>query len=207
MRYGLLLWDFDGTLADTLASSLQLYNELAVRHGFRPVADAQAARGLTPLQFLRDHGIPMTKAPLLMREIRAAHRKHMADTPLFDSLLPVLEAIRQSGRCMGILSSNSRGNILACLRANHVEGLFDPVISYSRLLGKARPLRRVLRTGDLAGGDVLYVGDEVRDIEAAREAGVAVAAVTWGFNARDLLADHSPDYLIDRPEQLLQVLG
>jgi phosphoglycolate phosphatase len=207
MRYRLLLWDFDGTLADTLASSLQLYNDMAVRHGFRTVTDPAAVRGLTPFEFLRGHGIPLAKVPALVREMRAAHRGRMATTRLFAGLPPVLEAIRRSGRRMGILSSNSRENILACLRANHADALFDPVVGYSRLLGKARPIRRVLRAVRLPGQDVLYVGDEVRDIDAARTAGVAVAAVTWGFNARELLARHAPDHLVERPEELLEVLG
>ena len=207
MRYQLVLWDFDGTLADTLASVLQLYNELAGRHGFRPVDDPQAMRGLTPFEFLRGHGIPLAKVPSLVREMRAAHRARMATTRLFPGLPPVLEALRRSGCRLGILSSNSRENILACLRANRAEGLFDPVVGYSRLLGKARPIRRLLRAGRLAVRDVLYVGDEVRDIEAARQAGVAVAAVTWGFNAKELLARHAPDHLIEYPEELLRVLG
>jgi phosphoglycolate phosphatase-like HAD superfamily hydrolase len=207
MRYQLVLWDFDGTLADTLASSLELYNELAMRHGFRTVTDPGAVRGLTPFEFLRGHGIPLAKVPSLVREMRAAHRGRMATTRLFPGLPPVLEALRQSGHRLGILSSNSRENILACLRANQAEALFDPVVGYSRLLGKARPIRRVLKAGRLGGRDVLYVGDEVRDIEAARQTGVAVAAVTWGFNARDLLARHAPDHLIEHPEELLRVLG
>jgi phosphoglycolate phosphatase-like HAD superfamily hydrolase len=53
---------------------------------------------------------------------------------------------------------------------------------------------------------VLDVGDEVRDIETARQAGVAVAAVTWGFNSRELLARHAPDYLVERPEPILSLL-
>jgi phosphoglycolate phosphatase len=206
MRYRLFLWDFDGTLADTLASSLHLYNDLAVRHGFHPVADPEGVRGLTPFEFLRRHDIPLAKVPVLIREMRAAHRGRMAGTRLFPGLRPVLEAIGGAGRRMGILSSNGRENILTCLRANQAEGMFDPVVGYSRLLGKARPIRRVLRAAGLAGRQVVYVGDEVRDIEAARQAGVAVAAVTWGFNARDLLARHAPDHLIDAPEQLLPLL-
>jgi phosphoglycolate phosphatase len=206
MRYRLVLWDFDGTLADTLASSLRLYNELAERHGFHPVTDPHAARGLTPFEFLRRHGIPLAKAPALVRAMRLAHRGQMASTRLFPGIRPVVEAIVRGGGRAGILSSNSRENILGCLQANEAEGLFDPMVGYSRLLGKARPIRRVLRAAGLAGREVLYVGDEVRDIEAARTAGVAVAAVTWGFNARELLARHAPDHLIDEPRQLLRVL-
>jgi phosphoglycolate phosphatase len=207
MRYELALWDFDGTLADTLASSLRIYNELAVQHGFRTVTDPEAARGLTPLGFLRSHDIPLASVPSLLRNVRAAHRQEMAGTRLFPGLSPVLESLRQAGCRLGILSSNARENILACLRANQVDGLFESVVGYSRLLGKARGIRRQLRARAVDRRRAIYVGDEVRDIEAARQAGVAVAAVTWGFNAADLLARHAPDYLVEQPEQLLRLLG
>jgi phosphoglycolate phosphatase-like HAD superfamily hydrolase len=81
------------------------------------------------------------------------------------------------------------------------------VVGYSRLLGKQRGLRRVLRQTALAAHDVLYIGDEVRDITAAQDVGLDVAAVTWGVNSRSLLAQHSPSQLIDRPEQLLDWLA
>jgi phosphoglycolate phosphatase len=207
MRYDLTLWDFDGTLADTLASSVRIYNELAVRHGFHTVTDPEAARGLTPLGLLRSHDIPLASVPALLRDVRAAHRREMADTRLFPGLVPILQSLRQAGCRLGVLSSNARENILACLRANQVVEHFESVVGYSRLLGKGRPIRRILRARAVARHRVVYVGDEVRDIEAARQAGVAVAAVTWGFNAAELLARQAPDYLIEQPEQLLSLLG
>jgi phosphoglycolate phosphatase-like HAD superfamily hydrolase len=57
------------------------------------------------------------------------------------------------------------------------------------------------------GQRAVYVGDEVRDIVAARKAGVDVAAVSWGYNTREVLAKHEPDYLIERPELLPTLLG
>ena len=107
---------------------------------------------------------------------------------------------------MGIVSSNSEANIRTCLRSNNVEQWFEFVVGYSRLLGKQRVLRRVLRQTGLECRDVLYVGDEVRDIVAAQHAGVDVAAVTWGINSQGILAEHTPTYLIDRPEELLGLL-
>ena len=54
---------------------------------------------------------------------------------------------------------------------------------------------------------MLYVGDEVRDVEAAEKAGVAVAAVTWGFHSGSLLQSHSPDHLVTDPRQLVKLIG
>ena len=53
--------------------------------------------------------------------------------------------------------------------------------------------------------NVLYVGDEVRDIEAAKKAGIRIAAVTWGYNSKKALEAYKPDYLVTKPEELLQI--
>jgi phosphoglycolate phosphatase len=206
MRYRLVMWDFDGTLADTLPGLLVAYNELAAKHGFRPVQDPEAARRLTPRAFLASHDIPLFKLPLVLKELFAARRHGMADTRLVPGLPEALQAIHRAGCRMAVLSSNTRENVQTCLRANGVEGLFGEVVGYSHLFGKARPMRRLVASHVGRPGEAVYVGDELRDVEAAREAGVAVAAVTWGLNDRGLLAAARPDYLIERPEELCRVL-
>ena len=205
MRYKLVLWDFDGTLADTLACSVQVFNELAARRGFLPIEDPEAARGLTTLAFLKKHRIPLAKVPALVRDFRKAQRGRVAEVPLFPGLPQALRGMRREGLRMGVLSSNARDNILACLGTNQVEGLFEFVVGFTRLLGKAQAIRRVLKAEGVERREALYVGDEVRDVEAARKAGVDVAAVTWGFHPRQLLADHAPTHLIDRPPEMLEL--
>jgi phosphoglycolate phosphatase-like HAD superfamily hydrolase len=108
---------------------------------------------------------------------------------------------------MSVLSSNSRENILACLQANGIADHFESVVGYRRVLGKGEGIRRFLKGRASVGERAVYVGDEVRDVVAARKAGVDVAAVTWGYNTRELLSEHAPDYVIERPEQLLTLLG
>jgi len=206
MRYALVLWDFDGTLADTLPGVLRIVNDLAPQFGFRPITDVQAARDTTSAQFLKAQGIPLWKLPALRHAIVTRQKDQMASVRLCPGMPEVLERLGRSECRMGIVSSNAEDNIRTCLRASGVEPWFEFVVGYSRLLGKQRSLRRILRQTALDGRDVLYIGDEVRDIEAAQDVGLDVAAVTWGINSRSLLAQHSPTQLIDRPEQLLDWL-
>jgi phosphoglycolate phosphatase len=203
MPYDLVAWDFDGTLADSFGGLVRIYNGLAVRHGFRPVEDPAAVRGLSLPALLRAHKIPLRKLPLLVRQVLAAQRHEAAGLRLFDGIADVLRALRQVGAGLVVLSSNAEANIRACLRANGVEELFAAVVGYRRLFGKGRALRRLVRGQGVDRRRVLYVGDEVRDIEAARQAGVDSAAVTWGFQTRPALAALGPTYLFDAPTQIL----
>ncbi len=207
MRYALVLWDFDGTLADTFAFMVSAYNVVAARRGLRPIRDTESIRGLSPLAFLRTLGIPLMKAPTLLPGILSAVRRDMPNVRLFAGMPDALNVFWQAGCRMSILSSNSRENILDCLRANDVAGFFETVLGYRRIFGKGDGIRRFLKGRIKPGERAVYVGDEVRDIVAARKAGVDVAAVTWGYNTRELLAEHAPDYLIDHPEQLRMLLG
>lgn len=207
MKYRLILWDFDGTLADTLACLVRVYNGLAPTYGYLPVTDPKAVRGLTLPAFLRMHRIGLLKLPSLIHQVIAGQKQEIVRLPLFTGMAAVLQEIHAAGSRLAVLSSNAEDNIRCCLQANGVEELFEAIVGYRRLFGKGRALRSFLRGLGLSASEVAYVGDEVRDVEAARQAGVVVVAVTWGFNTRELLARHTPDHLADSPEELLAFLS
>lgn len=206
MRYQLVLWDFDGTLADTFGCSVRIYNDLADRHGFRRIDDPDGVRGLGTVGFLRHHRIPLLKVPTLVRAVLRAQHDEIAGIRLFPGLASVLAELHDNRCAMAVLSSNRADNIRACLHANGAAGWFAAVFGYQQLLGKARGIRRVMRSAGVTARDVVYIGDEVRDIQAARQAGVPIIAVSWGYQSRALLAEQKPDHLVDRPEQLLELL-
>lgn len=205
MPFRLVIFDFDGTLADSMAAGLTIFNRLAPELGYAPVADIAAARHMTGRQFLRHHRIWFWRLPRLVRRFQAAAADEAHKLALFPGLADVLAGLHARGVRLGILSSNREDNIRRCLAANGVEGLFGFVVGYPKLFGKGKALRRLVRAERVPVGEVLYVGDEVRDIEAAKRAGVASAAVTWGFHADGLLKDAGPDHLLTDPRQLLEL--
>src|SRR5262245_58982157 len=186
MTTRLIVWDFDGTLADSLSAAIGIFNRLAPELGFRPVEDVAAARTLTTRQFLRRHGIRFWRLPRVVRRFQAVAAEESGNLKLHAGLPEVLAGLCERGVRLGVLSSNREDNIRRCLAANGAEGHFAFVVGYPRLFGKGKALRRILKAERLDRSAVLYVGDEVRDVEAAAKAGVASAAVTWGFHAEPL---------------------
>lgn len=83
--------------------------------------------------------------------------------------------------------------------------MFDFVDGGARILGKGRRLRSILQRYRLKPSEVFYVGDEMRDIRAARQVGMQSIAVTWGFNTPTALQSFQPDFLIDHPSQLWEI--
>jgi phosphoglycolate phosphatase len=207
MRFSLLIWDFDGTLADSLALALELFNRSSAVWGYRPVTDVEAVRHLSARQFMRQHGISWWRLPRLVRYFHAEAAAYASQLRLYPPVAEMLPPLREAGLRFGILSSNSEANIRATLRANGQEEAFEFIASCPRLFRKGSALRRLVRRLDVPRERILYLGDEVRDITAARKAGVAIAAVSWGFHALPVLRAAQPDFLLTHPHQLWDVLA
>ena len=206
MKYTTVIWDFDGTLADTLGGAMEIYNDLAAQHGFRPVDDLETVRSMPLADFAGSHAIPLRKVPVLVRGFLEAQKSRMSDVRLCSGVSDVLLAFRELRCRQGIVSSNAEDNIRTCLLANRAEDFFEFIIGYSRMTGKQRAIRRVIKQLDLIPEAVLYVGDDVRDVKAAKAAGIDIAAVSWGISARPLLETHQPTYLVDTPAELSPLL-
>jgi phosphoglycolate phosphatase len=203
-----VIFDFDGTLADSMPTLVEITNELAEEFGYRQITSQQIAdwQKLSSRQILQMSGIPLWQVPFLMRRFRLAFRKKTDGVKLFPEIVPMLYSLKLSGYKIGIVSSNSVENISVVLRKHHVEHLFS-FIDSSSVFGKGRAIRASLRANYIRRDEAVYVGDEIRDIDAARKGQIPSIAVTWGFNHADTLITHQPDYLIDKPQEILQLLA
>jgi phosphoglycolate phosphatase len=206
MNYRFILWDFDGTIADSLAVAMEVFNRLAPVYDFLPVTDVERVRQMTVKRFLKEHHIGLLKLPKITRAFQKEIRERIATVRLFPGIAATLRQLRLSGVRHGVLSSNTPENILLCLRANGIADQFDFTAGCFKLLGKARGIKQAIRQSGLKKIEVLYVGDEVRDIVAARKAGVDVAAVCWGMNDPATLVRQKPTHLLAEPEELVQML-
>ena len=205
MRYPLIVFDFDGTLADSWASAVDIFHRIGPGLGLKPIADPEAARAMPTKEFMRALGITFWKLPKVVRAYQAAAALDADKLKLFPAWPGVLETLAARGHRLGVLSSNREDSIRACFRANGVERYFAFVVGYPKLFGKAKALRRILKQERVERASLLYVGDEVRDVTAAKKARVAVAAVSWGFHDVELLRSLNPTFLLDTPAQLQSV--
>lgn len=206
MRFRCLVFDFDGTLADTLEETMDILNELAEEYGFRRFRreDMQEAKRMTVAEFVRFLGIPAWRVPRLLTQGKRRLTKRLANIRPISGIQEVLPRLSAAVDHLGILTSNSEDNVAIFLRSHDLD-CFEFVKSTPKLMGKARYLRKILRQHGLRSEEMLYVGDEIRDIEAAHESEIPVAAVTWGFNSASVLEGATPDYLIRHPSELIEL--
>ena len=204
--YDMVIFDFDGTLADSASWMIRAVNPMARRFGFKTVTDEEIdmLRGRSTREVIRYLGISPWKLPMI-----AAHGKKLmaADTasiPLFSETASMLKALHGAGLHLAVVSSNSERTIRAVLGPD-LSGLISQFSCGASLFGKARKFRKVT-SGVVSRDRVICIGDETRDIEAARALGLATGAVTWGAAKRSILLEHSPTILFESQSEIISYL-
>ena len=195
-RFRLVVFDFDGTLADSFPWFAAELNAAARRWGFRPVAPAEreALRHHSAGAILRALGVARWKIPWIARDLRARMAEDIASIRPFDGVPEMLSRLAEAERRLAIATSNTAANVAAVLGAERWAELAALECGIA-LGGKHRRLRRLCRRLGVPRGEAIYIGDEVRDIAAARRAGLAAGAVTWGYNREPALRAQHPDQL------------
>ncbi|MEG4803047.1 HAD-IA family hydrolase [Microcoleus sp. ARI1-B5] len=203
-----IIFDFDGTLADTIDILLSITNRLSAEFGFKSATKEELAQlsNLTSWQILRYSGISLFKFPLLIRKLRSELRREIPNIQLFGGIKEVLLELKNLGFQLGIITSNSLENVLEAVEINGLQGTFTFVYS-SSTFGKHKVINRWLIREHINPEEVVYVGDEIRDIDAAKKTGIKIIAVGWGFNSQEALAAHNPDFLIERPQELIEIMS
>lgn len=205
--YGIeaIIFDFDGTLADSAEVNLEATAEVLKRDPFT-LEEIEAFRTLTAQENMKKLGVKKRQLPgLLLRGQRIA-RENMHRIPAFPGIPEAIDQIGRKGYDRYILSTNSPRNINTFLGRNGLDGSITKVYGGADLFGKARRLSRLMRREGLLAAECVYVGDEQRDIEAAREAGIQCVAVAWGYQTAELLSRHNPDGLAASPDELVDII-
>ncbi len=202
-----LVFDFDGTIADTLPHILSISNRLSEDFGYRYVADheIEMLRGVRSREALKILKIPLLRVPAIAIRMKAELKKEMHLIQPISSIKEVLEELKTMYQ-LGIVTSNSQSNVERFLEANGM-AFFEFVYSSPSLFGKSRVLKRLLKRQQLQQQEMAYIGDETRDIDAAKKTGIDMIAVSWGANTAEALARLHPLHLIHHPDGLLTLLG
>lgn len=203
-----LIFDFDGTIADSISTGLEIANSLADEFKYKKVDKSELPhyRGLSSREIIRELGISYFRLPFLVRRLRKAMRERLGELLPFDGIQEELSLLKKKGFNMGILTSNSKENVTQFLTNNEWEQYFRFVDSGVKLFQKSKAIKSILKKQGLNKSQVMLIGDESRDIEAARKCGIFITAVSWGFHTRDLLKSCNPDFLIDNPSEISVVL-
>lgn len=203
-----IIFDFDGTLADTLPCVLSIINRLSHRFGYKKVGwdNMDILRNKRAEEILKYLGISLTKLYFIVRKVKAELNKEIEFLKPTVPIRKVLLRLKKNGYKLGILTSNSKDNVSKFLKRNSLD-FFDFIYSESSIFGKSKVIAGLLKNQNLKPEQVVYIGDETRDIDAAKRSNINIIAVSWGYNSKQILEEQKPDFLTNKPQELIKILG
>jgi phosphoglycolate phosphatase len=199
--YRLAIFDFDGTLADSLPWLRGVFGDLAREFGFRtPEADElEALRRTPPRDAMALLKVSRWKMPFIAARVRRRMATELHAIRAFAGVDEVLQRLDEAGVRLAVVSSNSRRNVERVLGPPAAARIAHWACG-AGLLGKATLFKRVLARSGIPAAQAICVGDEIRDAQAARAAGIAFGAVGWGYHALDAL-------LVEKPAEVFEQVG
>lgn len=201
-----LIFDFDGTLVDSMQLYIHGFNAVGADFGLPKIdsSNLQEVKQSSVKDLMKRYGIGPVKLAKLLFTVNKNLKQDIEKVEFFPEMKSVLTKLSKEFK-LGILTSNHLENVQAFLNRQDFNNIFDFIYASKNLFGKDKVLSALLKQHKLDKKEVLYFGDEVRDIEACQKIQVKMAAVTWGFNDRSLLVTKNPDYLLDSPKQILNL--
>lgn len=198
-----IVFDFDGTLADSSTLLRCIYNDMATTNGWPAMseADYQRLRHMRIGQVQKWAGIKSWQVPGLMRDGLKRFRSLAGEIAVFEGIPELIKQLSAEDTVLYVLSTNSKAAITDVLKRFEIVAQVT-ILKRSALFGKHHALRHLIAKNKYDPSNVWMVGDEVRDIEAAKRAGVKSAAVTWGLQDADLLKTANPDLIAANPSEL-----
>jgi phosphoglycolate phosphatase len=207
-----VLFDFDGTLADSYPAITASVNHVRATHGLPPLGEAEVRRhvGRGPV-YLLQHTVPCGDTDADLARYRDHHPSVMREgTRLMPGVADALAALKRTGLLLGVCSNKPVAFTRALLAFFGLAGLVDVVLGPEDVL-RPKPAPDMLETGlrrlGVAPGEALYVGDMVVDIDTARAAGVRVWVVPTGSDDQATLLAAKPDRLLNGFAQLQTALA
>jgi phosphoglycolate phosphatase len=206
MTIQLAIFDFDGTLANTFAVFGESLNTLALKHRFRLVTpeDEARMRSMSASEILRELRLPIWRVPAVRSDYRKMLHKRIDEVQPFPGITASLEALLDDGIALAVATSNTVDNVKAVLGRELVER-FAALECGSALFGKSHRLRHILQQTSIDPEHAIYIGDELRDAEAAQRVGVKFGAVAWGYTSSDALLQKDPHIAFRVPADLAQL--
>ena len=204
----LLIFDFDGVIADTFADMLlfaqEACNELGISHKVTP-GDLVDLDVMSFATFGVACGVPVERSEKFVRICTAKFAAKKTPPDIISGLSDVIKDLANENTLV-IVTGNTSDNVRTFLTYHKLHDRFDAVFGVELPGSKTEKIIAANNRFGITEGSTWYVGDALSDIRAAREAGVSIIAVAWGHQRLDILTRGQPDMLIHKPKDLLKAL-
>ncbi|MDE5452063.1 HAD hydrolase-like protein [Bradyrhizobium sp. CSA112] len=206
-RYRLAIFDFDGTLADSLPWFRSSFDDMVARFNLTPVPaeEMEGLRGLTAREIMARLNVSTWQLPAIVSDMRKRKLAAASEISLFPGIPAMLTELQRLGIRTAIVSSDGEASVRQVL--GPTTALITRFDCGAAVFGKHWKFRRVARKLGAKPSETICIGDEIRDIEAAKAAEMDSGAVTWGYALPTALQAAGPTYLFNSINEMTERLA
>lgn len=203
-----LIFDFDGTIADTFTPTMNLLAQDFKRWGdrFNKNETIKDLRAMSIGEIIQTIPGGWWKFAFLLFKTKRQVKKMMGKVLPYPGIIYTLRSLHDQGYRLFIVTSNEVTTVKNFLRHYNLDDVFVEIIPTKGLFNKANTLKKVMRHHQLSFAHTFYIGDEIRDVQACKKINLKIISVSYGFNSAVGIARHRPNYLVKKPTGLLNLL-
>ncbi len=202
-----IIFDFDGTIADTFEFMSGEFNTLNKRFGEKELSlyEVKELKNDTFESLIGKY--KLWKILLMAFLLQNKMSSNIASIKMHAGMKEVILQLYKNGHNLYIFSNNTTTIIKKFLKYHEIDHCFDIIIGRRNLSSKSKAMKKLINKFNLNPDQTIYIGDEVKDILAARDNGVKVISVNWGFNSAKKLREYEPDWLVYKSQRIVQIIS
>jgi len=206
-----VIFDFDGTIADTMPFSFSRSLEL-LRKEKIDLPEKEIIKKIKSnnyFELMKEFKLSWLKIPFMLQIVKQGQRdlySQIDKIKIFPGMKNLLKDLRNNNYQIGILSSNMQGNVNKFIKIKRLN-FFNIIYCESNILGKDQTFRKMMRKYNLKPEEIIYIGDEIRDVEACKKVGIKIIGVSWGLHTIEALQKNGVDYIVKKPSEILKIIN
>ncbi len=214
MKYNCVVFDLDGTLLDTLGDLRDSVNYSLSKNSL-PQRSTEEIRSFVGngIRLLIERSVPQTTSVDLVdkcfQDFKAHYKENSANlTKAYDGINELLYELKSRGVKLSVVSNKADFAVKTLVDA-YFPDIFDCAVGEKEGV-KRKPapdtVFAVIDELNVNKNEVVYVGDSDVDIETSKNAAIPCISVTWGFRDKEVLEKLCPEYIVDSPEEILNLI-
>ena len=204
-----LIFDFDGVLADSLTPMLIYANKVCEEMGYPCIPTKNDLEALETMEFSRyglQLGIPPDKVDDFVARNLEMFNSRDESLPIFPGMIEVITELSGSA-ALAMITGNSHIVVDKFLKAHEISNEFQKVLTTEHAGNRVEKILSLKAQYGNPNQKVFFIGDAVSDIRAARNAGIKSVAVGWGHQSLMKLRKEEPDFTVDKPADLISLIA
>lgn len=206
-----VIFDFDGTIADTMPFSFSRSLELLRKEkiDFPEKEIIKKIKSNNYFELMKEFKLSWLKIPFMLQIVKQGQRdlySQIDKIKIFPGMKNLLKDLRNNNYQIGILSSNMQRNVNKFIKIKRLN-FFDIIYCESNILGKDQTFRKMMRKYNLKPEEIIYIGDEIHDVEACKKVGIKIIGVSWGLHTIEALQKNGVDYIVKKPSEILKIIN